>query len=59
MSNHPGSTHRGKIGPNSPRPHLLIDAATKSVTPKKKGQNQSFLDGFRADQIKGKCGGKI
>jgi hypothetical protein len=36
----------------------MIDAATKSVTPKqKKAKIKAFLDEFR-DQIKGKCDGQ-
>jgi hypothetical protein len=46
---------RGKSGPHSPHPNLLIDAATKSVIPKQKNPKiKAFLDEFR-DQIKGKC----
>jgi hypothetical protein len=58
MSNHTISANRGKSGPRSPRPHLLIDAATKSVTPnQKKAKIKAFLDEFR-DQIKSKCDGQ-
>jgi hypothetical protein len=46
MSNHPGSAYRGKSGPNWPRPHLLIDAAAKSITPKQtKAKIKAFLMG--------------
>jgi hypothetical protein len=50
------ATRFDHVKPPIPHPHLLmIDAATKRVSPKlKKAKIKAFLDEFR-DQIKGKC----